>query len=164
MSFYRNRVYPQLVSVLGNPAPVRNIRKRLIAMAEGDVLEIGVGPGVNFAYYDARRVRKLYGLEPNPGMILRAKRQCLGTGLDVEFLGLHGECIPLADRCVDTIVTTFTLCTIPGVAEAIQGMRRVLKCDGRLIFWNTGSRPTCLFGAGRSERNLCSNGHSPVAT
>ena len=141
MSFYNNRVYPHLVTMLGNPEPIRKIRERLVPLAEGKVLEIGVGPGVNFVHYDPARVGKVYALEPNVGMIRRAQRQCRRTSLDVEFLDLPGERIPLADGSVDTVVSTFTLCTIRGVADAIRGIGRVLKPDGRLIFFEHGLSP-----------------------
>ena len=141
MSFYRNRVYPHLVTMLGNPEPVRKIRERLIPLAEGKVLEIGVGPGVNFVHYDPAKVSKVYALEPNPGMIFRAERQCRRTCLDVEFLNLPGERIPLEDGHVDTVVSTFTLCTIPAVASAIGEVGRVLKPGGRFIFFEHGLSP-----------------------
>jgi ubiquinone/menaquinone biosynthesis C-methylase UbiE len=86
-------------------------------------------------------VRKLYALEPNPGMIRLADRQPRRKGLDVEFLDLPGERIPLPDGTVDTVVSTFTLCTIPGVVEAIRAIARVLKPDGKLIFFEVGLAP-----------------------
>lgn len=127
--------------MLGNPKPVRNIRQRLIPLAKGRVLEIGVGPGVNFVHYDPARVSKVYALEPNPGMIRHAEQQRRRTELDVEFLDLPGERIPLADGSVDTVVSTFTLCTIPGVAEAIRGIGRVLRPGGQFIFFEHGLSP-----------------------
>jgi ubiquinone/menaquinone biosynthesis C-methylase UbiE len=96
---------------------------------------------VNFVHYDPARVNKVYALEPNVGMIRRAKQQCRETSLDVEFLDLPGERIPLADGSVDTVVSTFTLCTIRGVADAIRGIGRVLKPGGRLIFFEHGLSP-----------------------
>jgi ubiquinone/menaquinone biosynthesis C-methylase UbiE len=86
-------------------------------------------------------VSKLYALEPNPGMRRLASRQRRQTALNVEFLDLPGERIPLPDGVVDTVVSTFTLCTIPGVLEAIRGIARVLKPDGRLIFVELGLAP-----------------------
>jgi ubiquinone/menaquinone biosynthesis C-methylase UbiE len=139
--FYRHRVYPAIVKALGDPEPIREVRKRLIPRATGSVLEIGVGPGVNFAHYDTERVKKLYALEPNPGMVRYAERQRAGRGLDVSFLDLPGERIPLGDQAVDTVVSTFTLCTIPGVVDALKGMRRVLKPEGRLLFFEHGRAP-----------------------
>jgi ubiquinone/menaquinone biosynthesis C-methylase UbiE len=125
MSFYTNHIYPQLVSMLGNPKPIDEIRQRIVASAQGKVLEIGVGPGVNFTHYDPKKVEKIYALEPNPGMLRRAKEQRRRTKLDIELLDFPGEHIPLSDESVDTVLSTFTFCTIPGVAEAIQGVARV---------------------------------------
>jgi SAM-dependent methyltransferase len=141
MPFYKNHVYPHLVSALGNPKPIEDIRRRLIPLAQGSVLEIGVGPGVNFSHYDPARVGKVYALEPNPGMLRRAEEQRRRTEVKIEFLDLPGERIPLADATVDTVVTTFTLCTIAGVVEAIQGVRRVLKPGGKLLFFEHGLSP-----------------------
>lgn len=138
MSIYRNHIYPFLVSRMGDPKPIREIRKRIIGLAEGVVLEIGAGSGANFVHYDATRVTKLYALEPNPYMIRLAEQQRLRTQLDVEYVDLPGERIPLEDRSIDSIVSTFTLGTIPDVLEALQGMRRVLRPGGKVIFFELG--------------------------
>jgi SAM-dependent methyltransferase len=141
MPFYKDHVYPHLVNALGNPKPIETIRQRLVLLAQGKVLEIGVGPGVNFVHYDPTRVTKVYALEPTPGMIRMAEQQRRRTELDIEFLDLPGERIPLADRSVDTVVSTFTLCTIPGVVEAIRGIGRVLRPGGQFIFFEHGLSP-----------------------
>jgi ubiquinone/menaquinone biosynthesis C-methylase UbiE len=139
--FYRDRVYPHIVTALGNPKPIQKIRQQVIPLAQGTVLEIGVGPGVNFIHYDPAKVTKLYALEPNHGMIQMAEQQRRRTELNVEFVDLPGERLPLEDNTVDTVVSTFTLCTIPGVSQAIQGIRRVLRPDGRFIFFEHGLSP-----------------------
>jgi len=141
MSFYREHIYPHLVSVLGNPKPIAQIRQRIMPLAQGDVLEIGVGPGVNFPLYDSGRVHKVYALEPNKGMLRRADEQRRRTNLQVDFLDLPGERIPLPDASVDTVVSTFTLCTITGVTDALLGLRRVLKPGGKFIFFEHGLAP-----------------------
>jgi ubiquinone/menaquinone biosynthesis C-methylase UbiE len=141
MSFYKNRVYPHIVTVLGNPKPVQRIRQQLLPLAQGTVLEVGVGPGVNFPYYDAGKVSKVYALEPNPGMVARASNQHRRTELNVEFLDLPGERIPLPDSSVDTVVSTFTLCTIPGVSDAIRGIARVMRPGGQFLFFEHGLSP-----------------------
>ena len=141
MPFYKDHVYPYLVSALGNPKPIDDIRRRIVPLAQGSVLEIGVGPGVNFTHYDPARVSNVDALEPNPGMLRRAEEQQRQAEIKIEFLDLPGERIPLADASVDTVVSTFTLCTIPGVVEAIQGVRRVLKPGGKLIFFEHGLAP-----------------------
>jgi SAM-dependent methyltransferase len=141
MAFYKDRVYPQLVTRLGDPPPIRSRRRQLLSAARGNVLELGVGSGVNFVHYDPRKVSRLYALEPNPGMLRLAEQQRRRTTLAIEFLDLPGERIPLADASIDTVVSTFTLCTIPGVMEAIQGIVRVLKPSGRLIFFEINVSP-----------------------
>src|SRR5262245_2964362 len=141
MSFYKEHVYPYLVDKLGNPLPIQDIRQQIIPLAQGNVLEIGAGSGANFIHYDVTRVDKLYALEPNVRMIRLARKQAQRTKLNVEYLDLPGEHIPLEDKTVDTVVSTFTLCTIPGIAEAIQGIARILKPSGKLIFFELGESP-----------------------
>ncbi len=141
MPFYRDHIYPHLVNMLGNPKPIREVRQRIVPLAQGKVLEIGVGSGVNFVHYDPARVSKVYALEPNPAMIRLAAAAAHGTELEVEFLDLPGERIPLEDNTVDTVVSAFTLCTIPGVVEVIRGIERVLKPGGKLIFCELGIAP-----------------------
>jgi ubiquinone/menaquinone biosynthesis C-methylase UbiE len=131
MGFYRDQVYPRLVNGLGDPTPIRDRRRQLLPRARGTVLEIGVGSGANFPHYDAARVDRIYALEPNPRMVQLAERRLRRTALTVEFLGVPGERIPLADVCVDTVVSTFTLCTIPGVVDALRDVHRVMKPGGR---------------------------------
>lgn len=141
MSFYKNHIYPYLVDALGDPPPIRKIRQQIIPQAQGDVLEIGAGSGANFPHYDPAKVTRLYALEPNPGMIRLAERKQNKTKLDVEYLDLPGERIPLNDHMVDTVVSTFTLCTISGIMDAIREIARILKPDGRLIFFELGLSP-----------------------
>lgn len=141
MPFYRDHIYPHLVHWLGNPLPIQKIRRQIIPLAHGTVLEIGVGSGANFPYYDPARVTKLYALEPNPGMIRLAEQQRHRSDLVCEVLDLPGERIPLETGSVDSVVSTFTLCTIAGVVEAIRELARVLRPDGTLIFFETGLAP-----------------------
>lgn len=141
MSFYKDYIYPQLVDILGDPPPIQNVRQKIIPQAQGKVLEIGAGSGANFSHYDPAKVNKLYALEPNPGMIRLAESQRRKTKLNIEFLDLSGEHIPLGDGDIDTVVSTFTLCTIPRIAEAIREITRVLKPNGKLIFFELGLSP-----------------------
>ena len=141
MAFYRDRIYPHIVSALGNPKPIDEIRRRMVPLARGDVLELGVGPGVNFPYYDSRNVSKVFALEPNPGMLRRADQERRRIDVDVEFIDLPGEQIPLGESTVDTVVSTFTMCTIPGIEKALLGVRRVLRRGGQLIFFEHGISP-----------------------
>ena len=94
MAFYRDHIYPHLLRVLGDPKPIQEVRQRVVPLAQGDVLEIGVGPGVNFVHYDVSRVKRIYALEPNASMIRLAEQQRRQTKLNVEYLDLPGERIP----------------------------------------------------------------------
>lgn len=141
MSFYKDHIYPYLVDILGDPPPIQKIRQQIIPQAQGKVLEIGAGSGANFSHYNPAKVNKLYALEPNPGMIPLAEKQRRKTKLNIEFLDLPGEHIPLEDRTIDTVVSTFTLCTIPGIVDAIREIARVLKPGGDLIFFELGLSP-----------------------
>lgn len=141
MPFYQDFIYPHLVDVLGDPAPIRKIRRQMIPLAEGNVLEIGVGSGANFPHYDPNKVTKLYALEPNLGMVRLAERRAHPTKLNIEFIDLPGERIPLDDGTVDTVVSTFTLCTIAGIDDAIRGIARILRPKGKLLFFELGLSP-----------------------
>jgi SAM-dependent methyltransferase len=152
MPFYKDYIYPRLVDTLGDPPPIQKIRQQIIPLAYGKVLEIGAGSGANFLHYDPTRVSKLYALEPNPGMIRLAARQAHQTKLNIEFIDLPGERIPLDEGTIDTVVSTFTLCTIPGIVEAIQGLARVLRPEGKLIFFELGLSPDP--GVQRWQRRL----------
>jgi len=140
INIYRDRIYPYLVDVWGDPPPIQKIRQRIIPFAQGTVLEIGAGSGANFLHYDPAKVSKLYALEPNPGMIRLAKGRAYQK-LNIEFIDLPGESIPLEARTIDTVVSTFTLCTIPDIAGAMRGIARVFKPAGKLIFFELGRSP-----------------------
>ena len=139
--FYQNRVYPHLVRWLGSPKPILDLRKQLMPLAQGIVLEIGAGSGANFAHYDPAVVTVLYALEPNATMIQLAEVERRRTKVKVQFLDAPGEHIPLQDGTVDTVVSTFTLCTIPAVEEAIRSIARVLKPRGKIVFLENSIAP-----------------------
>jgi SAM-dependent methyltransferase len=145
VSLYRDRVYPYLVSRMGDPKPICELRRKIIPLAGGSVLEVGSGAGANFRHYDPERVTKLYALEPNARMIALAEVQ-RPVNLAVEYLELPGERIPLQDASVDSVVSTFTLGTIPDVLSALRGMRRVLRPEGKLIFLELGLSPEAAVG------------------
>src|SRR5262249_53186812 len=124
-----------------NPKPVQEIRQHLVPLAKGEVLEIGVGPGVNFAHYDPAKISKVYALEPNPGMIPRAEEQRRLTQLNIEFLDLPGERISLDDDSVDTVFSSFTLSNFHKNNEAFRGVSGVRRPGGLFIFFEHGFPP-----------------------
>ena len=141
MAFYEDRVLPHLIDLACSTKPARKQREKIVHLAEGDVLEIGFGSGLNLPYFDRGKVRKIFGLEPSAGMRRKAQRNVDASGLDVEFIDLPGEEIPLEADSVDTVLVTFTLCSIDEATIALEGMRRVLKPGGRLLFCEHGAAP-----------------------
>ncbi len=141
MSWYEERILPSLINVACSTKPTRRQRAKIVPRAKGDVLEIGFGSGLNLPYYDRDRVRRIWGLEPSVGM-RRLARDAISRGsLEVELIELPGEEIPLDDNSVDTVLVTYTLCTIPEVVGALEGMRRVLKPGGELLYCEHGKAP-----------------------
>ncbi len=141
MSWYEDKILPRLTDFSCSTKPTRKQRAKIVPLATGDVLEIGIGSGLNLPYYDSQKVRKIWGLEPSEGMRKLATKNLEGIKLDLEFIDLPGEEIPLESNSVDTVLVTYTLCTIPDVATALEGMRRVLKPEGRLLFCEHGTAP-----------------------
>jgi len=141
MSFYEDRVLPHLINLACSSKPTRKQREKIVPLAEGDVLEIGFGSGLNLPFYDSTRVRKIWGLEPSEGMRRKAQPLVDESHLDVEFIDLPGEEIPLEADSVDTVLVTYTLCSIPDAIAALEGMRRVLKPGGRLLYCEHGVAP-----------------------
>lgn len=141
MSPYQRYLLPRLVHcVCGSPA-IGHQRQLVVPAARGRVLEIGFGSGLNLPYYDRSRVEWVWALEPSPQMRALAAPRVALSGLDVRMLDLPGEVLPLPDRSVDTVVVTFTLCTIADVAAALAQMRRVLRPEGLLLFCEHGAAP-----------------------
>ncbi|MDG1417652.1 MAG: class I SAM-dependent methyltransferase [Maricaulis sp.] len=141
MSFYEENILPHLIGFLCAQSPIRRQREKVVPFAEGRVLEIGMGAGPNLALYDPTRVTHLYGLEPSAGMRKKAAPAIAASPVAVELIDLPGEEIPLDASSVDTVVLTYTLCTIPGAVRALEGMRRVLKPGGKLLFCEHGAAP-----------------------
>jgi ubiquinone/menaquinone biosynthesis C-methylase UbiE len=141
MSFYERHVLPVLIHCACGARPVARQREKVVPKARGCVLEVGVGSGLNFPFYDPAKVSKVYGLEPSPEMMRRARRAARSLRFEVEFIGLPGEEIPLEDASIDTVLVTYALCTIPGTAAALRQMRRVLRPGGELIFCEHGAAP-----------------------
>ena len=141
MNLYDRYLLPTLIDVLCGIKPVQRQRAKIVPRAQGRVLEIGIGTGRNLPFYDKSRLQQLYGLDPAAQMHPKARQRMLDAGLEVELLELPAEKIPMADASFDTVITTFTLCTIPDAVAALREMRRVLKPGGRLLFCEHGTAP-----------------------
>ncbi len=141
MGFYEKYILPKCIDWACNVKPVRRQREKVVPLAEGRVLEIGMGSGLNLPFYRRENLTKLWGLEPAAPMRAMAGERARELQIDVEFLDLPGEEIPLDDDSVDTVLMTYTLCTIPDPERALQGMLRVLRPGGKLIFCEHGAAP-----------------------
>ncbi len=144
MGFYNDEIAPRLVSAVCGAPAARERRRRVVPLAEGRVLEIGMGSGHNLPLYDAGKVEFVWGLEPGRTMRKLAAERVRKAPFEVKWLDLPGEEIPLEDGSADTVLTTFTLCTIPDAQAALAQMRRVLKPGGKLLFLEHGESPDAL--------------------
>lgn len=141
MGFYDRHILPRFLDLACGMKSVSDQRRKVVPEAEGRVLEIGVGSGLNLPFYDRSRVSEIVGLDPASEMLVRARKRAADSGLDLTFIELEAEAIPLDDRSVDCVVMTYTLCTIPQTRKALSQMRRVLKPGGRLLFAEHGRAP-----------------------
>jgi ubiquinone/menaquinone biosynthesis C-methylase UbiE len=140
MGFYQNRILPRLIDLSMRNRELVVYRERVLSAAEGRVLEIGIGSGVNLPFYGSR-VTEVVGLEPAPRLLEMSREAARRQQIALELIGASAENIPLPDHQFDTVVTTWTLCSIAGVAEALRDMRRVMKPSGRLLFVEHGRAP-----------------------
>jgi ubiquinone/menaquinone biosynthesis C-methylase UbiE len=141
MGLYDHYILPVVLNAAMSAKPIRYQRKKVVPRAEGRVLEIGFGAGHNLPFYDAAKVSHLWALEPSQEMRERAAERVSQTSIPLEFLDLPSEQIPLQNEEADTILITYTLCTIPDVMKALGEMRRVLKPGGKMIFCEHGEAP-----------------------
>lgn len=141
MGFYEKHCLPHVLNCACGLRPFHLQRQKVVPQARGRVLEVGMGSGLNLPFYDAANVEMIWGLEPSPAMRNKAQANLAKSTIDVRWLNLPGEEIPLDDNSVDTILLTYTLCTIPDWQKALEQMRRVLKPGGELIFCEHGIAP-----------------------
>jgi len=140
MSFFSQVIVPRLCDLLLNKSLLTRHRRQLLAGAYGDVVEIGFGTGLNLPYYP-ERVHKLTAVDPNPGMHRLAQKRIKQRGIEVDQQVLGGERLPFEDGRFDCAVSTFTLCSIEDVAQALREVYRVLKPGGKFLFLEHGLSP-----------------------
>lgn len=140
-TWYDRTLLPYLLDFACGLSPIRHQRMKVVPQAQGQVLEVGIGTGLNLPFYDRAKVQRIVGLDPALRMHRLALRRIARTGLDVELVGLSAEAIPLPAASFDTVLTTYTLCTIPDPVAALKEMRRVLAPGGKLLFCEHGRAP-----------------------
>jgi len=141
MNPYDRFLLPYLIDLACGIEPVQRQRAKVVPRATGKVLEIGIGTGRNLPFYDKAKLNELWGLDPADQMHRLARKRMRKAGLEVRLLTLSAEEIPEPDASFDTLVMTFTLCSIPEPVRAVREMRRVLKPGGRLLFCEHGLAP-----------------------
>jgi ubiquinone/menaquinone biosynthesis C-methylase UbiE len=140
MNFYDRWILPPILDLVMRQSQLKEYRREVVAAASGRVLEVGVGSGLNFPLY-GKQVEIVVGIDPSPRLLAIARRRAGAAGVRTELLQASATAIPLADSTVDTVVMTWTLCSITDPLAALREMRRVLKPDGRLLFVEHGLSP-----------------------
>ena len=141
MGLYAKYILPRAVHFLCSAKPIKRQREKIVPLAEGRVLEVGIGSGLNLPFYATGKVQHVWGLDPSKESWALAQQAGVQAELDVEFIEATAEKIPLEDGRADTVLVTYTLCSIPDILPALEEMRRVLKPAGRLIFCEHGTAP-----------------------
>jgi ubiquinone/menaquinone biosynthesis C-methylase UbiE len=140
MNLYERCILPPILDLVMRQRHLTKYRREVIAAARGRVLEIGVGSGLNLPLY-GKQVEVVYGIDPSSRLLAIACRRAAASAVPVELLLGSATAIPLADDSIDTVVMTWTLCSIPDPLAALREMRRVLKQNGNLCFVEHGLSP-----------------------
>ncbi len=140
MGFYEDKVLPRIVDVALGSKRLGKLRRRVAAGLEGEVLEVGFGSGRNVPYYP-ETVTRVQAVDPATLGRRLAEERVAASSVPIEYVGLDGESLPLADASVDHVLTTWTLCTIPDVEQSLREMRRVLRPGGSVHFLEHGRAP-----------------------
>ena len=152
MNPYDRFVLPLIINCACGAKPIRYQRRKIVPRAEGVVLELGFGSGLNLPYYDSSKVSRVYALEPEEGMLVRGRKVARTARVPIEFLAERAEDLSLPAASVDTVLVTYSLCTITDPIAALRGAKRVLKPGGRLLFCEHGLAPDAEVQ--RSQRAL----------
>lgn len=141
MGVYSKHVLPKLVDWACRESPIMRQREKIVPRARGRVLDLGVGSGLNFSYLDPGTVNKVWGVDPSLPLLARAALAAETSPVEVELVPGSAEDLPFEDRSFDSVVMTYTLCTIPGSDAALAEIARVLAPDGELLFCEHGLAP-----------------------
>ena len=141
MGFYDKYILPKFLNCACGSKPINYQREKIVPLAEGIVIDIGIGSGLNIPYYNKSKIDYLYGLDPSDELLNLAKPLAQKNELEIEFLQCGAEAIPLPNNSVDTVVITYTLCTIPDTQLSTKEIIRVLKPSGKLLFCEHGIAP-----------------------
>ena len=141
LSLYNKYILPKVLNCTCGSKPINYQRAKIVPLAEGVILDIGIGSGLNIPFYNKSKIKYLYGLDPSKELIEMAKPFAKKNQIEIEFLKCGAEKIPLSDNSIDTVLITYTMCTIPDVSLSNSEIMRVLKDNGKLLFCEHGLAP-----------------------
>ena len=140
-TFYEKNILPYVLNLSCNSKPIDYQRKKVIPDATGKVLEIGIGPGSNLKHYDNTKVTSILGIDPSKELNQIAKKRAEKNNLNIEFLIESASNLSAESKSIDTVVSTYALCSLPEPEKTLQEIKRVLKDDGIFIFSEHGLSP-----------------------
>ncbi len=140
-NLWDKHVVPRIIPIACGQGQIMKRRALIVPHAQGKVLELGVGGGLNLSFYDASRVTSVSGVDPSPGLLNRARDAAKTAGIDFDIKAGIAENLPFPDNHFDTVVVTFTLCSVQDVKATLSEARRVLKPTGKLLFLEHGKSP-----------------------
>lgn len=141
MGFYSTTILPKVLDLACGSKPIDKQRQKVIPHATGQVVEIGIGSGLNLPHYDASKVSRVIGIDPDDALWDKASARAAACDFAIERMGLSGERLPLDDASADTVVVTYALCTIPDPVAALREMGRILRPGGNILFTEHGRAP-----------------------
>ena len=141
MGFYQRHILPRCLDMACGVGPIEKQRAKIVPKARGDVVEIGIGSGLNLPHYNPEFVTRVIGIDPDGEIWKRGQGRVAACPFPVERLGLSGEALPLESESADTVVVTYSLCTIPDPIAALREMARVLRSGGTILFTEHGRAP-----------------------
>jgi ubiquinone/menaquinone biosynthesis C-methylase UbiE len=139
--WWDRHVVPRLIGFCCAQPQIMKARSRIVPQADGDVLELGCGGGINMDFYDPARIRSFAGLDPSPGLLDRSRAAAQAKGMAADIRAGIGEAMPFDDASFDTVLVTFTLCSVADQARVLAEMRRVLRPGGKALFLEHGRAP-----------------------
>ena len=141
MGWWERNVVPRLICACCGQPQIMKARSRIVPQADGDVLELGCGGGINMEFYNPARITRFCGIDPSAGLLARSLEAAAAKGMTADIRAGVGEALPFADAEFDTVLVTFTLCSVDDQARVLSEMRRVLKPGGKALFLEHGGAP-----------------------
>lgn len=139
--WYEDTIMPRLITCACSQGQVMKRRAAVVPLARGDVFELGCGGGINQQFYDRAAINSLSGIDPHEGLLDQARAAAMQTGLNADLRKGVGEQIPFDDSMFDTVVCTFTLCSVTAPAQVLSEFRRILRPGGQALFLEHGRAP-----------------------